>query len=32
MLRQEGFDRVYNVPGSMQAWQRAGYPLEGTPD
>jgi hydroxyacylglutathione hydrolase len=28
ILRQEGFERVCNVPGSMQAWKRAGYPLE----
>jgi hydroxyacylglutathione hydrolase len=28
VLRQEGFTTVCNVPGSMQAWKRAGYPLE----
>lgn len=28
ILRQEGFQCVCNVPGSMQAWKRAGYPLE----
>jgi hydroxyacylglutathione hydrolase len=28
ILRQEGFKTVCNVPGSMQAWKRAGYPLE----
>lgn len=28
VLQQEGFERVCNVPGSMQAWKRAGYPLE----
>jgi hydroxyacylglutathione hydrolase len=28
ILQQEGFKRVCNLPGSMQAWKRAGYPLE----
>ncbi len=28
ILQQEGFERVCNVPGSMQAWKCAGYPLE----
>ena len=28
ILRQEGFERVCSVPGSMQAWKSAGYPLE----
>jgi hydroxyacylglutathione hydrolase len=28
ILKQEGFERVGNLPGSMQAWKRAGYPLE----
>lgn len=28
ILEQNGFSQVYNVPGSMTAWQAAGYPLE----
>jgi hydroxyacylglutathione hydrolase len=28
LLRREGFERVWNIPGSMQAWKRAGYPIE----
>jgi hydroxyacylglutathione hydrolase len=28
ILKQEGFERVCNLPGSIQAWKRAGYPLE----
>jgi hydroxyacylglutathione hydrolase len=28
VLQQEGFERVCNLPGSMQAWKRAGYPLQ----
>lgn len=27
-LRRHGFERVYNVPGSIKAWKAAGYPLE----
>jgi hydroxyacylglutathione hydrolase len=29
ILRQEGFRDVSNVPGSWQAWQKAGLPVEG---
>lgn len=29
ILRQEGFVDVRNVPGSWQAWKKAGYPIEG---
>ncbi len=29
ILRQEGFECVCNVPGSWQAWKKAGYPVEG---
>ena len=25
VLRQNGFDEVYSVPGSMAAWRAAGY-------
>lgn len=25
ILQKEGFEKVYNVPGSMQAWKAAGY-------
>ena len=28
ILKQEGFGRVYNVPGSWQAWKKAGLPVE----
>jgi hydroxyacylglutathione hydrolase len=28
ILKQEGFGRVCNVPGSWQAWTHAGYPIE----
>lgn len=28
LLERLGFDRVHNVPGSMEAWNAAGYPLE----
>jgi hydroxyacylglutathione hydrolase len=27
ILRQEGFGKVHNVPGSWQAWKKAGYPI-----
>lgn len=30
ILQREGFKRVFNVPGSWQAWTHAGYPVEGT--
>ena len=29
ILKQEGFDCVCNVPGSWQAWKKAGYPVDG---
>ena len=29
ILKQEGFGCVCNVPGSWQAWKKAGYPVEG---
>ena len=28
ILKQEGFDCVCNVPGSWQAWTKAGFPVE----
>lgn len=27
ILQQEGFEEVHNVPGSWQAWKKAGYPI-----
>jgi hydroxyacylglutathione hydrolase len=27
ILRQQGFGRVCNIPGSWQAWENAGYPV-----
>ena len=27
ILQQEGFEKVHNVPGSWQAWKKAGYPI-----
>ncbi len=29
ILKQEGFECVYNIPGSWQAWKEAGFPVEG---
>lgn len=29
ILQQEGFRQVHNIPGSWQAWEKAGYPVEG---
>jgi hydroxyacylglutathione hydrolase len=29
ILKQEGFGCVCNVPGSWQAWKKAGFPIEG---
>lgn len=29
LLKQEGFGAVSNVPGSWQAWKKAGYPIQG---
>jgi hydroxyacylglutathione hydrolase len=28
ILQQQGFGRVSNIPGSWQAWENAGYPVE----
>jgi hydroxyacylglutathione hydrolase len=28
VLERSGFERVFNVPGSMKAWKAAGYPVE----
>ncbi|MFN2508564.1 MAG: rhodanese-like domain-containing protein, partial [Chthoniobacterales bacterium] len=28
ILKQEGFTDVHNVPGSWQAWKKAGFPVE----
>lgn len=29
LLQQQGFEKVFNVPGSWQAWAHANYPVEG---
>ena len=29
ILKQEGFEKVSNVPGSWQAWKKAKFPIEG---
>ena len=29
MLKQEGFACICNVPGSWQAWKKAGFPIDG---
>ncbi|NQX01763.1 MBL fold metallo-hydrolase [bacterium] len=29
ILKQEGFPRVSNVPGSWMAWRKSGFPVEG---
>jgi len=29
ILKGEGFDELWNVPGSWEAWQRAKFPVEG---
>ena len=29
IFKREGFEEVYNVPGSWQAWTNAGFPVEG---
>ena len=29
ILQQAGFDRVFNIPGSWQAWKNTGFPVEG---
>ena len=28
ILQQEGFEDVHNIPGSWQAWKKAGFPVE----
>jgi len=28
ILKPEGFDRLWNVPGSWEAWKKAGFPVE----
>ena len=28
ILQQAGFSRVCNIPGSWQAWEEAGFPIE----
>lgn len=28
ILKQEGFEKIHNVPGSWQAWKKAGFPVE----
>ncbi|TWT90355.1 putative metallo-hydrolase [Pseudobythopirellula maris] len=28
ILQRDGFEKVYNVPGSMQAWKNAGFDVE----
>ena len=28
LLQQHGFENVRNLPGSWQAWTKAGYPVE----
>jgi len=28
ILKQQGFERVHNIPGSWQAWKKAGFPVE----
>ena len=29
ILKQEGFNSLWNVPGSWEAWKKAGFPVEG---
>jgi hydroxyacylglutathione hydrolase len=29
ILKQEGFEKLWNVPGSWEAWHKAGFPVEG---
>ena len=29
ILKPEGFDKLWNVPGSWEAWKKAGLPVEG---
>jgi hydroxyacylglutathione hydrolase len=28
IMKQEGFGCIFNVPGSWQAWKKAGFPVE----
>jgi rhodanese-related sulfurtransferase len=28
-LKPEGFDKLWNVPGSWEAWKKAKFPIEG---
>jgi len=28
IMQREGFEKVRNVPGSMQAWKTAGFPIQ----
>ena len=28
ILKQEGFDQLWNVPGSWEAWKKAGFPVK----
>jgi hydroxyacylglutathione hydrolase len=28
ILKQEGFEKVHNIPGSWHAWKKAGFPIE----
>ena len=29
ILKEEGFDKLWNVPGSWEAWKKAKFPVEG---
>ena len=29
ILKEEGFDELWNVPGSWEAWKKAKFPVEG---
>src|SRR5258705_10642144 len=29
ILKPEGFNELWNVPGSWEAWKKAGFPVEG---
>jgi hydroxyacylglutathione hydrolase len=29
ILKQEGFNSLWNVPGSWEAWRKSGFPVEG---
>src|SRR5205085_5826089 len=32
ILRPNGFEKLWNVPGSWEAWQKAGLPIENRSD